>query len=145
MGISFTNSHLPPLVFALLLISWHSAFAQIEISWILFPGIGACVKDIASNGLTAFYKGFIPAFTRLGPQTVLTFVFFEQLRLKFGRDVPKWWQAMIMSRTLSQPIRTRVAQPNVIDRKNSNIHFFQLILLFVHGCNSLVILWNCYA
>ena len=35
-----------------------------------------------------FLQGFIPAFVRLGPQTVLTFLFFEQIRLRFGRDVP---------------------------------------------------------
>ncbi|XP_067944763.1 mitochondrial dicarboxylate carrier-like [Watersipora subatra] len=53
-----------------------------------YSGIGACARDISSNGLAAFYKGFIPAFTRLGPQTVLTFLFFEQFRLRFGRTVP---------------------------------------------------------
>lgn len=31
-----------------------------------------------------FYRGFVPAFARLGPQTILTFVFLEQLRLRFG-------------------------------------------------------------
>jgi dicarboxylate transporter 10 len=30
------------------------------------------------------FQGYIPAFVRLGPQTILTFVFFEQLRMKFG-------------------------------------------------------------
>ena len=29
-------------------------------------------------------QGYIPAFVRLGPQTILTFVFFEQLRMNFG-------------------------------------------------------------
>ncbi|KAF6024535.1 hypothetical protein EB796_017155 [Bugula neritina] len=53
-----------------------------------YSGILACAKDIASTGLTSFYKGFIPAFTRLGPQTVLTFMFFEQFRLRFGHTVP---------------------------------------------------------
>jgi len=52
-----------------------------------YSGIGACAKDIASNGLTSFYKGFLPAFTRLAPQTVLTFLFFEQFRQRFGKDI----------------------------------------------------------
>ena len=30
------------------------------------------------------FQGYIPAFVRLGPQTILTFVFFEQLRMNFG-------------------------------------------------------------
>jgi len=31
-----------------------------------------------------FFKGFVPAFVRLGPHTIITFVFLEQLRLRFG-------------------------------------------------------------
>jgi len=31
-----------------------------------------------------FFKGFIPAFVRLGPHTIITFVLLEQLRLRFG-------------------------------------------------------------
>lgn len=42
------------------------------------------VKFTARNGPMAFYKGYVPAFARLGPQTILTFVFFEQLRINFG-------------------------------------------------------------
>jgi len=42
------------------------------------------VKYTAKNGPMAFYKGYVPAFVRLGPQTILTFVFFEQLRMRFG-------------------------------------------------------------
>jgi len=52
-----------------------------------YSGVAACAKDIASNGMASFYKGFIPAFTRLGPQTVLTFLFFEQFRIRFGKNV----------------------------------------------------------
>lgn len=37
-----------------------------------------------AGGPLAFYKGYVPAFVRLGPQTILTFVFFEQLRLNLG-------------------------------------------------------------
>ncbi|KAK9723308.1 Mitochondrial carrier protein [Popillia japonica] len=42
----------------------------------------------AQAGPLAFFKGYVPAFARLGPQTVLTFLFFEQLRLNFGTIVP---------------------------------------------------------
>lgn len=35
---------------------------------------------VRQEGLAALYKGTLPAFTRLGPQTILTFVFLEQLR-----------------------------------------------------------------
>ena len=38
----------------------------------------------ARLGPMGFFKGYIPAFVRLGPQTILTFVFFEQLRKNFG-------------------------------------------------------------
>ena len=39
------------------------------------------------QGLKVFTKGFIPAFVRLGPQTVLTWIFLEQYRLNFGKKV----------------------------------------------------------
>merc|ERR1712193_387325 len=37
-------------------------------------------KTTLREGPMAFYKGYIPAFVRLGPQTILTFIFFEQRR-----------------------------------------------------------------
>jgi dicarboxylate transporter 10 len=42
----------------------------------------------ARQGYMVFTKGFVPAFVRLGPQTILTWIFLEQLRLKFGKRVP---------------------------------------------------------
>ncbi|KAL8603570.1 hypothetical protein ACOMHN_022522 [Nucella lapillus] len=45
-----------------------------------------CFMDIAKNGPMGFFKGFLPAFVRLGPHTVITFVFFEQIRQNFGDD-----------------------------------------------------------
>ncbi|CAG5059727.1 unnamed protein product [Parnassius apollo] len=42
------------------------------------------VRATAKEGLFAFFKGYIPAFARLAPHTVLTFVFLEQLRINFG-------------------------------------------------------------
>lgn len=42
-----------------------------------------CVKDVGSVGPQGFYKGFIPAWMRLGPQTILTWLFLEQLRKAF--------------------------------------------------------------
>ncbi|XP_046747279.1 mitochondrial dicarboxylate carrier [Diprion similis] len=38
----------------------------------------------AKLGPLGFFKGYIPAFVRLAPQTILTFVFLEQLRTNFG-------------------------------------------------------------
>ncbi|CAL7933046.1 unnamed protein product [Xylocopa violacea] len=38
----------------------------------------------ARLGPLAFFKGYVPAFVRLAPQTILTFVFLEQLRCNFG-------------------------------------------------------------
>jgi len=42
------------------------------------------VMYTARQGPLTFFKGFVPALTRLGPHTILTFIFFEQLRLHFG-------------------------------------------------------------
>lgn len=53
-----------------------------------YPSILACAVDIAKQGPIGFFKGFFPAFVRLGPHTVFTFIFFEQIRQNFG-DNPK--------------------------------------------------------
>jgi len=53
-----------------------------------FKGALDLIRFTGRNGPMAFYKGYIPAFVRLGPQTILTFVLFEQLRMNFG-TIPK--------------------------------------------------------
>jgi len=45
------------------------------------------VTYTAKLGPMGFFKGYIPAFVRLGPHTILTFVFLEQLRTRFGTEV----------------------------------------------------------
>ncbi|XP_071796527.1 mitochondrial dicarboxylate carrier-like [Asterias amurensis] len=52
-----------------------------------YKNILDCVWQTAKVGPLGFYKGFVPAFVRLAPQTILTFMFFEQLRMKFGFEV----------------------------------------------------------
>jgi len=49
-----------------------------------YKSILHCVQEVARSGPLGFFKGYIPAFVRLGPQTILTFVFLEQLRIRFG-------------------------------------------------------------
>ncbi|XP_016286204.1 mitochondrial dicarboxylate carrier-like isoform X2 [Monodelphis domestica] len=57
-----------------------------------------CVTETAKLGPGAFYKSLFPTALRLIPQTILTFVFLEQLRLRFGipveLDQQKWDPAM---------------------------------------------------
>uniref|UniRef100_T1J1Y2 Mitochondrial dicarboxylate carrier n=1 Tax=Strigamia maritima TaxID=126957 RepID=T1J1Y2_STRMM len=48
-----------------------------------------CAKVVGMLGPMAFFKGYIPAFIRLGPHTVLTFIIFEQLVKNFGEIVQK--------------------------------------------------------
>ncbi|XP_059047081.1 mitochondrial dicarboxylate carrier [Achroia grisella] len=43
------------------------------------------IKSTAKENPLAFFKGYIPAFARLAPHTILTFVFLEQLRINFGK------------------------------------------------------------
>ncbi|GMR63076.1 hypothetical protein PMAYCL1PPCAC_33271, partial [Pristionchus mayeri] len=43
-----------------------------------------CVKHTAETGPTAFFKGLMPAWVRLAPHTVLTFLILEQLTKRFG-------------------------------------------------------------
>ena len=48
-----------------------------------YTGIMHCARDILKVGPSGFFKGFLPAFVRLGPHTILTFVFLEQLKKVF--------------------------------------------------------------
>lgn len=51
-----------------------------------YRGMLHCFSAIAKHeGLIGFYKGFTPNFLRLGPQTIMTFIFYEQFtRLYHG-------------------------------------------------------------
>ena len=53
-----------------------------------YRGMVDLYRQTARQGHMVFTKGFIPAFARLGPQTILTWVFLEQLRLNFGIRIP---------------------------------------------------------
>jgi solute carrier family 25 oxoglutarate transporter 11 len=45
-----------------------------------YKGVSDClIRTMKSEGFIGLYKGFVPNFMRLGPQTVLMFVFLEQL------------------------------------------------------------------
>ncbi|CAG2162587.1 unnamed protein product [Oppiella nova] len=50
-----------------------------------YQSVGQCIGLLyKQSGLMGFFKGYVPAFIRLAPQTILTFVFLEQLRIRFG-------------------------------------------------------------
>uniref|UniRef100_V5I9F2 Mitochondrial dicarboxylate carrier n=1 Tax=Anoplophora glabripennis TaxID=217634 RepID=V5I9F2_ANOGL len=49
-----------------------------------FKNLWGIVIYTAKLGPLGFFKGYIPAFVRLAPQTILTFLFLEQLRFNFG-------------------------------------------------------------
>lgn len=47
------------------------------------------VKILKNEGVFALWKGFTPYYARLGPHTVLTFIFLEQLNSAYKRNVFK--------------------------------------------------------
>ncbi|KAK8741194.1 hypothetical protein OTU49_002552 [Cherax quadricarinatus] len=49
-----------------------------------FRGLWHIITYTAKVGPLGFFKGYIPAFVRLGPHTIITFILFEQLRKNFG-------------------------------------------------------------
>lgn len=50
-----------------------------------YKSIADCAASIfRSSGPLGFFKGYVPAFVRLAPHTILMFVFFEQFRMRFG-------------------------------------------------------------
>lgn len=51
-----------------------------------YSGIGEVfLKIIRNEGILALWKGFLPYLARLGPHTVLTFIFLEQLNKAYQR------------------------------------------------------------
>ncbi|XP_075230706.1 mitochondrial dicarboxylate carrier-like isoform X1 [Lycorma delicatula] len=49
-----------------------------------YKNLWAIVIHTAKVGPLGFFKGYVPAFVRLAPHTILTFIFLEQLRTNFG-------------------------------------------------------------
>lgn len=49
-----------------------------------FKNMWHIITYTAKLGPLGFFKGYILRFIRLAPHTILTFVFYEQLRLNFG-------------------------------------------------------------
>jgi len=48
-----------------------------------YSGIIDCViKVVRKEGFLSLWKGFVPYFLRLGPHTILTFIFLEQINKK---------------------------------------------------------------
>lgn len=48
---------------------------------LLYRGVVDCfIKMWKTEGIHGFFKGFMPNYTRLGPHTVLCFVFWDSLR-----------------------------------------------------------------
>lgn len=48
-----------------------------------FRGIVHCVTDLLKRDKLGLYRGFWPRYIRLGPFTILTFVFYEKLKFIF--------------------------------------------------------------
>lgn len=47
-------------------------------------GLDVAKSIMKDYGPIGFFRGYVPAFVRLAPHTMLTFVFLEQMRAKFG-------------------------------------------------------------
>uniref|UniRef100_A0A1I7VYA0 Mitochondrial dicarboxylate carrier n=1 Tax=Loa loa TaxID=7209 RepID=A0A1I7VYA0_LOALO len=60
-----------------------SSFAAASIATVLTQPLDV-MKTRMMNAKPGQFTGFMPAWVRLAPQTILTFIFLEQLRLNFG-------------------------------------------------------------
>lgn len=49
-----------------------------------FKNLMDVILHTAKLGPLGFFKGYVPAFVRLVPHTILMFIFLEQLRMNFG-------------------------------------------------------------
>lgn len=53
-----------------------------------FKGLGDIALRIVKNeGIFAFWRGFVPYYCRLGPHTVLTFLFLEEFNNLYKKAV----------------------------------------------------------
>lgn len=50
-------------------------------------GLDVLTKVVRNEGVFALWKGFTPYYARLGPHTVLTFIFLEQLNSAYNTYV----------------------------------------------------------
>ena len=48
-------------------------------------GFDVLLNVVRKEGFFCLWKGFVPYYSRLGPHTVLTFIFLEQLRILHWR------------------------------------------------------------
>ena len=44
------------------------------------------IRFTLGQGPMAFFRGYVPAFVRLGPHTIITFIGIEQLKNRFGHE-----------------------------------------------------------
>jgi len=60
-------------------------FGRVMNSTGKYAGMADCFsKTVAGEGVASLWKGFIPAWARVGPRVVIAFVTMEQLRARFG-------------------------------------------------------------
>lgn len=50
-------------------------------------GVDVLAKVVRREGFFALWKGFTPYYARLGPHTVLTFIFLEQMNYIYKKHV----------------------------------------------------------
>ncbi|XP_064641508.1 mitochondrial dicarboxylate carrier-like isoform X2 [Lineus longissimus] len=67
-----------------------------------------CAMDILKVGPLGFYKGFLPAFVRLGPHTICTFIFLEQMRMNFGYMKPEGFYSGIRAPCTTNHLNVRL-------------------------------------
>lgn len=69
----------------------NAAAAATAENAVKYRGMMHCFSTImAREGLMGFYKGFTPNFLRLGPQTIMTFIFYEQFTKFYHFTGSKW-------------------------------------------------------
>ena len=50
-------------------------------------GLDVLAKVVRNEGVLALWKGFTPYYARIGPHTVLTFIFLEQMNKAYKKYV----------------------------------------------------------
>jgi len=80
-AVTFIHSLISHFLFRQQLDVLKTRMMNAEVKRSVLGTVGDLWKEA---GVIGFFKGYGPAFVRLAPHTILTFVFMEQLRMNFG-------------------------------------------------------------
>lgn len=73
------------LIYCNLVMAVSQSHFSIFLNMLFLPHQDVFTKAVRQEGIFSLWKGFTPYYARIGPHTVFTFIFLEQLRALYWR------------------------------------------------------------